>query len=106
MESVKTLIIVSVRAPTIQGPEKMEAIRKVIFERVVEPLGFEKDIHYKEQHSIVDGNFLDFYLFRPGKLKRSLYERADKTLKKLKHDWLLMQGYAILTIGGKEIYQH
>lgn len=96
MKEHKTLIMISVRAPSFMETEKMEAINKKIFTEVVVPFKCEMQVH--NSRSKYDKRILVFYIFKDGRLKNSIQVRLERTLDNMKKHWPTMINWHIDTL--------
>ena len=96
MKDHKTMIIVSVRAPTILEADKLADMKTIIFNRVVAPLKCETRVHYAvDKHN---SKILNFYIFKEGKLKNSMREKLEAIMSKLGLYWKAMLGWQVMTV--------
>lgn len=92
----KTLIMVSVRAPTIVEHRKTEAIQQKIFNEIVEPFKCDTNVHCAR--SKFDKRVLVYYIFKEGLLKNSMKARLEKKLGEMQFRWPSMIRSEIMTI--------
>ena len=94
MKDKRTMIVLSIKAPTIMEPEKFEAIKNVVNENVVMPLNCEPKVHYA--YSKYDHRILDLYIFKDGQLKKSVAERLERIMKDLGQKWRCLLAWKYL----------
>lgn len=100
MKEQKTLIMISVRIPTILNHQKTEAIQKKIFDEIVVPFKCEKKMHCTQSklNNQMSTRVMIYYIFKPGKLKKSVQDRLDRVLAEMQRNWLSMVESRVLTI--------
>lgn len=92
----KTLVMVSVRAPTIDESRRTEAIKKKILTEIVVPFKCDPAVHCARSKQ--DKRVLVFYIFKDGLLKNSVRERMERKLGEMRLRWPSMIGGEILAI--------
>ena len=92
----KTLIMVSVRAPTIVEHRKTDAIQQKIIHEIVEPFKCDPAVHCARSKQ--DKRILVYYIFKDGLLKNSVRERMERKLGEMRLRWPSMIGGEILAI--------
>lgn len=102
MKDKRTMIVLSIKAPTIMEPEKFEAIKKVVNEKVVLPLNCEPKVHYA--YSKYDHRILNLYIFKDGRLKKSLEGKLERIMEELGRKWKVMLAWRYLVIDADTKY--
>lgn len=96
MKDKRTMIVLSIKAPTIMEPEKYEAIKKVVNEKVVMPLNCDSKVHYA--YNKYDHRILDLYIFKDGQLKKSVAARLERIMKDLGQKWRCLLAWTYLVV--------
>lgn len=102
MKDKRSMIVLSIKAPTIMEPEKFEAIKKVVNEKVVLPLNCEPKVHYA--YSKYDHRILNLYIFKDGRLKKSLEGKLERIMEELGRKWKVMLAWRYLVIDADTKY--
>lgn len=102
MKDKRTMIVLSIKAPTIMEPEKFDAIEKVVNEKVVMPLNCEPKIHCA--YNKYDHHILNLYIFKDGQLKKSVAARLERIMKDLGHKWRCLLAWTYLVVDADTKY--
>lgn len=96
MKDKRTMIVLSIKAPTIMEPEKFKVIEKVVTEKVVTPLNCEPKIHCA--YNKHDHRILNLYIFKDGQLKKSVTARLERIMKDLGQKWRCLLAWTYLVV--------
>jgi len=98
MKDKRTMIVLSIKAPTIMETDKFEAIKNVVNEKVVMPLNCDPRVHCA--YNKYDHHILDLYIFKDGQLKKSVAARLERIMKDLGQKWrcLLAWTYYVVDV--------
>ena len=100
MKDKTTVIMLAVKTPTITEWEKMDTIRKKIFDEIVQPFGCDPKVHRSESKRVRDVSI--YFINKEGLLKRSVRTRLERTLERLKKYWPALVGYNVETLERKD----
>ena len=89
----RTLITIRVKSPTVLNQKKMQDIQTILTNRIVDP--FHCDLEVRYSYDTPEPGILSFYIFRRGKLKRSVARKLIDTLDMLDRFWPDMIEYVV-----------
>lgn len=96
MKDKRTMIVLSIKAPTIMETDKFEAIKNVVHEKVVVPLNCDPKVRCA--YNKYDHHILDLYIFKDGRLKKSIEERLERIMKELGRKWKVLLAWKYLVV--------
>jgi len=102
MKDKRTMIVLSIKAPTIVEPEKYEAIRNVVNEKVVVPLNCDPKVRCA--YNKYDHRILDLYIFKDGQLKKSVAARLERIMKDLGQKWRCLLAWTYYVVDVKSTW--
>lgn len=97
----RTLITIRVKSPTVMDPKKLKDIEEILTNRIVDP--FRCDYHINYAFDVPQKGVLSFYIFRRGKLKKSVAYKLIETLTFLDKYWPDMIGYLVENVRTEDV---
>ena len=101
MKNKRTMILIYVRTPDDLDHQKADGMRTRMINSIVLPFKCNKRINYSRSESNKD--VLIFYIFKEGKLKKSVRTRLIDELDRMHKYWISMLGYSIIYCDGNSI---